>query len=210
MGGLPNQLKWWIWWRDYCRCRGCGGAVAQENGCLPQTHHVTPKSRGGTDEPNNLTTLCLLCHGTLDSLNHMRILDNIRAGERPSCIKALLWAYALEAALYAENLSWQKFPAQQVLDYLEKLQHAIEYIRDETLDAIQENPNLLLNKAEFRYEDPDRLEAFLQGIRTFYWSRQAREVFNEEVRDDSPWLPKSWRAVFLWTFARLRDMTKQS
>ena len=209
MAGLPKQLKRWIWWRDGRRCQVCGVAVAQKNGCKPQTHHDIPKSHGGTDEPKNLSTLCLLCHATLDSCNHLRILDNIRADEIPSFIKALLWGTTAKSLVFAENLSCLEFPLQQVLDHVEELLNAIEFIRDTTLDAMQENPNFLLNKAVFPYATLDGEKAFLQGMRTFYWHRQAQELYDEKVRDDSPWLPKSWRAVFLWTFARLRGMTKQ-
>ena len=43
-------------------CRWCRTAGEPDN---PLTvDHITPKSRGGTDDPANLRTLCKRCHGT--------------------------------------------------------------------------------------------------------------------------------------------------
>ena len=42
--------------RDNYRCATCGQNVNLE------IHHVVHRSKGGTDEPENLITLCSLCH----------------------------------------------------------------------------------------------------------------------------------------------------
>lgn len=45
------------------RCNHHSGPHAAESGRVLQTHHIVPKSEGGTDNGDNLTTLCLPCHG---------------------------------------------------------------------------------------------------------------------------------------------------
>jgi hypothetical protein len=42
--------------RDHFRCRECGYYKHLE------VHHIIPKSKGGTDDPKNLVTLCQRCH----------------------------------------------------------------------------------------------------------------------------------------------------
>jgi hypothetical protein len=42
--------------RDHFRCQECGYYKHLE------VHHVVPRSKGGTDDPENLMTLCTRCH----------------------------------------------------------------------------------------------------------------------------------------------------
>lgn len=42
--------------RDDYRCRGCGNTRHLE------LHHIIFRSQGGTDEADNLVTLCRRCH----------------------------------------------------------------------------------------------------------------------------------------------------
>jgi 5-methylcytosine-specific restriction endonuclease McrA len=42
--------------RDHFRCQECGYYKHLE------VHHIIPKSKGGTDDPSNLITLCTRCH----------------------------------------------------------------------------------------------------------------------------------------------------
>lgn len=58
MAELPEEIKRAVWKRDRYRCRECGVDVAQERGCLPQTHHITRAAAGGGDDLDNLATLC--------------------------------------------------------------------------------------------------------------------------------------------------------
>ena len=43
--------------RDHFRCRECNYYKHLE------VHHIIPRSKGGTDDPANLITLCQRCHG---------------------------------------------------------------------------------------------------------------------------------------------------
>jgi 5-methylcytosine-specific restriction endonuclease McrA len=42
--------------RDKYKCTECGSMTNLE------VHHIKARSKGGSDEMNNLTTLCLMCH----------------------------------------------------------------------------------------------------------------------------------------------------
>ena len=171
MAELSDELKRAVWQRDGYRCQECGVAVAVENGCLPQTHHIKPRSAGGTDDLENLTTLCLCCHATKDSPGHLKILLNAQPHETPSYVKGLLWEVSTNLLVFAENLQCREFPAAQVLDQIKQIQASLESIRTLTLDAIRENPRLAENTGALPYETPETLDAIVQGFKLSYWSR---------------------------------------
>ncbi len=54
---LTNQERKAIYARDGYRCALC------DNSRYLQIHHVIPRKDGGTDSPQNLITLCSVCHG---------------------------------------------------------------------------------------------------------------------------------------------------
>lgn len=63
---IPNTLRFAIMKRDRYRCRLCGRAAA--NGRTLEIDHKTPITRGGTNDPANLWTLCTICNsGKSDS-----------------------------------------------------------------------------------------------------------------------------------------------
>lgn len=51
------KLRSQILLRDGFRCQECGYYKHLE------VHHIVPRSKGGTDDPKNLITLCQRCHG---------------------------------------------------------------------------------------------------------------------------------------------------
>jgi 5-methylcytosine-specific restriction endonuclease McrA len=51
-----DNLRWWIKRRDNLKCVECG---SQKN---LHVHHIIPLSRGGSNHPSNLQTLCEDCH----------------------------------------------------------------------------------------------------------------------------------------------------
>jgi hypothetical protein len=54
--------KWYqILARDNFTCRTCGRS-AQKDGVVLHVDHIKPRSKGGTDDPSNLQTLCLKCN----------------------------------------------------------------------------------------------------------------------------------------------------
>jgi hypothetical protein len=51
------QIRELIKGRDHYRCVHCGAADVELH-----VHHIVPLSKAGTNEPNNLVTLCDICH----------------------------------------------------------------------------------------------------------------------------------------------------
>lgn len=58
------ELRSQVLLRDNFRCRECNYYKHLE------VHHIIPKSKGGTDEPSNLITLCQRCHGKKHGFAH--------------------------------------------------------------------------------------------------------------------------------------------
>ncbi|MBK7672469.1 MAG: HNH endonuclease [bacterium] len=69
---IPPKVRAVVLARDRHRCTnpGCGSTRFLE------VHHVTPRSRGGTNRAENLTTLCNRCHG----FAHERPVAMVAAG----------------------------------------------------------------------------------------------------------------------------------
>jgi 5-methylcytosine-specific restriction protein A len=58
--GVSKDIRDRVIERDDCRCRLC--KTHFEETFMVQIHHVVPVSSGGSDEDNNLCTLCRKCH----------------------------------------------------------------------------------------------------------------------------------------------------
>ena len=48
--------------RDEYECQGCGAKGGPEGDSFLHVHHEAPKNDGGSDDLDNLTTLCKSCH----------------------------------------------------------------------------------------------------------------------------------------------------
>ena len=57
---LPKWLRFAIFKRDGFKCTYCGAGPKQSR---LQVDHIHPWSKGGTDDPSNLTTACTDCNG---------------------------------------------------------------------------------------------------------------------------------------------------
>ena len=53
--------------RDGFKCRECGFPKHLE------VHHIIPKSEGGSDEPENLITLCIRCHQKTHNFENRKV-----------------------------------------------------------------------------------------------------------------------------------------
>ena len=64
---LSNKQREVILKRDDYTCRDCGrnGEPGLRADCV-QVHHVVRRADGGTNDPNNLVTLCGVCHKKRD------------------------------------------------------------------------------------------------------------------------------------------------
>lgn len=57
--GASRTTRFYVLSRDLFRCRYCGRGPRQVE---LEVDHVYPKSRGGTDDPDNLVTACFDCN----------------------------------------------------------------------------------------------------------------------------------------------------
>ena len=53
-------LRFDVFYRDKFRCRYCG--ISVDDGAVLHADHVTPRSKGGADDIDNLVTACLNCN----------------------------------------------------------------------------------------------------------------------------------------------------
>ena len=56
---ISNKLKHEIWRRDNFTCQYCGRNI---NEVVLEVDHILPVSKGGTNAPSNLQTLCFDCN----------------------------------------------------------------------------------------------------------------------------------------------------
>ncbi len=62
---IPDQIRRQVLQRDGYKCRSCGWSHDQWNTSDPrhlEAHHRDPHVQGGENTPENLTTLCNICH----------------------------------------------------------------------------------------------------------------------------------------------------
>lgn len=57
---ITPSRRFTIFKRDEYRCRLCG--ITAHEGARLEVDHITPRSRGGNDDPSNLWTLCFECN----------------------------------------------------------------------------------------------------------------------------------------------------
>lgn len=55
--------------RDGIQCQICGDRKGNPY-CVLHAHHIVPRSQGGPDEPENVITLCDLCHAVVTKRWH--------------------------------------------------------------------------------------------------------------------------------------------
>ncbi len=53
------NVREYVLWRDKHLCQACKG---KSKDLVLNVHHIRPRSKGGSDRPANLTTLCITCH----------------------------------------------------------------------------------------------------------------------------------------------------
>lgn len=57
-----DELRRKVYSRDDYKCQKCGGEGGPHGNTELHAHHITPRSKGGSDDMNNLVTLCDTCH----------------------------------------------------------------------------------------------------------------------------------------------------
>ena len=63
---MDNRLRADIFERDRFRCRGCAKPAEE-------VHHMIYRSQGGTDDPDNLVSLCRFCHQQAHGLHNAKL-----------------------------------------------------------------------------------------------------------------------------------------
>jgi len=185
MGDIPEDLKRAVWRRDRYRCQECGIAVAGQRGCKPQTHHMVPRHSSGSEEMENLTTLCLPCHATKESPGHRRLLLAASPEELPNYVKWSLWALALDLLAYAEWISPLRFPSRQVLEWLRAYRNALEGVIDLSLKAAMHDTRYytsMSNTITSPPAMPEEFEALLGGVRIGWYAHAHQEFLDEQLR----------------------------
>lgn len=59
---MTSSLRRFILERDGHQCKKCGVSLAQEPHLLLEVDHITPLSKGGLTQVDNLQTLCWRCN----------------------------------------------------------------------------------------------------------------------------------------------------
>ena len=144
---IPRQLRHEVFVRDGYRCRECGASV--EDGATLEIDHILPVAKGGTNDIDNLQTLCKECN---------------RAKYTDEWVEGNLGAKALE-----EELKYLQEKIQQIKDKLSvtinenekfeyeyqirKLEEKIEIIEDKLYDCSDE----VLSAKKFEHDQKDLL-----------------------------------------------------
>jgi len=59
---IPSQLRFWVMRRDKYSCRICGRSKHVNPKLTLEVDHILPVAKGGTNDPENLQTLCFDCN----------------------------------------------------------------------------------------------------------------------------------------------------
>jgi hypothetical protein len=59
---IPVGLRFDVLKRDNYTCRLCGASPQTQPGLALEVDHITPRSKGGNNDPINLWTLCFACN----------------------------------------------------------------------------------------------------------------------------------------------------
>ena len=68
------ELRSAIFWRDDFTCLRCDKRFANRKSLL-SIHHLVPRSKGGSNDPTNLVTLCNPCHDYVEIYELKSIAD---------------------------------------------------------------------------------------------------------------------------------------
>ena len=75
------NVKSFVMAREQCKCQLCNKLVL---GCKKDLHHIIPRSKGGTDKPNNLALLHDECHKRLHKENLWNALKKSKQYKEPT------------------------------------------------------------------------------------------------------------------------------
>jgi 5-methylcytosine-specific restriction endonuclease McrA len=73
--------------RDGLQCQICGDRVGDPH-CILHAHHIRPRAQGGHDVPENVITLCDLCHAVVTRRWHKPWFGSAAITDRPALEEA--------------------------------------------------------------------------------------------------------------------------
>lgn len=87
---IPNTTRKAVYKRDGYRCALCDSTRGL------QIHHVMKRSQGGTNDPMNLITLCMYCHGVVHGTRFPELDCMLPVEVHEACIEYVADFYAGE------------------------------------------------------------------------------------------------------------------
>ena len=66
-----SSIRKEVYKRDDYKCQNCGKEGSQGANVELHAHHIVPKKKGGSDNKNNLKTLCVDCHNAIHHKDKM-------------------------------------------------------------------------------------------------------------------------------------------
>ena len=179
---IPESTTTAIWNRDGRRCTECGLPVARRKGLRPHTHHLIPRSAGGSDDPDNLITLCQPCHAT--RLNHEFMLARIKTEDYPQFVKWLLWETATNFLAVAESFDPRQPPsARNLTDHLLAWESILLRIRALAAEYDKEG----IGNGDIRCpqtfdEECGQLEEVIASVKVAWQSHHMQRALDEIIR----------------------------
>ena len=173
---LPKSKRTAVLERDDYTCQKCGekvGLTTVDGQKRAQIHHRTPKSEGGSDEEENLVTLCSDCHES--EHNHgtgrnteteidNKILDELHDGRNvPSNL-------AEELDVSRQYIS-QRLKLLEAADHVENVGRGVYQLVDDPRDDVEPTP------------DPADLQARIDELESDLTdAREDVEYYKDELR----------------------------
>lgn len=184
---LPQELRL-VWRRDRFRCQECGVGVGGR-GCKPQTHHIVPRTRGGTDDPANLVTLCFPCHAT--QIEHLQLLAHMPLELLTDFVKNCTWDLATNLLGCAEAMNPRAFPARAVLRNLRVWRQYLDMIIGEAERVLEEGTRHVVPGDEFDLVDGSTrgVKGVLHGVEKSWFSDVTQQYLDREIVEAK----KKWR-----------------
>jgi hypothetical protein len=126
MGGVRASVRDQVVQRDGYRCQECGVRVGKNvlgrlKGLQFHAHHKVPQSKGGKDTPDNLVTMCVVCHATKGSRGHRLLFSRAAKRNLGDFVIWFLRDFGMESLAYSETLDPQDLPSKEVQRVLESV-----------------------------------------------------------------------------------------
>ena len=183
MSDLADAVKRQVWARDGYRCQECGILVAVRGGAKPQTHHQVPRSAGGTDDLENLITLCQPCHAT--KLGHTFMLPRTPADDYPQYVKWFLWDISTNMLAYAAAYDPMRPPAAPTIV---KMLVGWKVLLDNVSDLAAQCERRGIGSGEMPLprsfeEESHELDSIIAGLRMAWKSHHVQRALDDIIRD---------------------------